>query len=89
MPENAATSEAVADLTEKVAELRRQLDGLTANHLKPAVSSAASVARAVVTDADRITAMQADKIAERVKESPLKALGIAAVVGFAIAAILR
>lgn len=84
-----ATTDAIADLTNKIGELRKQFDDLRQNHLKPAAASAASIAKAALSDADRMAADQTERLAKRVKDSPLKALGLATVAGFAIASILR
>jgi ElaB/YqjD/DUF883 family membrane-anchored ribosome-binding protein len=67
---------------DEIRQLRRQMDELMESRVTPALSDAAHRAADAAHKAREYTGAQADMVADRVRDMPLVAIGVAAVVGF-------
>ncbi len=67
---------------EELRQLRKQVDDLVDGRVTPMISDAAQRATAAARQARDYTSDQADVVADRVRDQPLIAIGVAAAVGF-------
>jgi len=67
---------------DEVRQLRKQVDALMESRVTPLLSDAAGRATDVARQARAYTSDQADVVADRVRDQPLVAIGVAAVVGY-------
>ena len=77
------------DLNEQVRQLRDQVQQLSRERVGPVLSDAASRAQDAANRARDYTADQAEYVAERVRDQPLIAIGVAAAVGYVLGRITR
>ena len=74
---------------EELRQLRRQVDDLMDSRVTPLISDAANRATDAARQARAYTSDQADAVADRVRDQPLIAIAVAAVVGFFFGRITR
>jgi len=77
------------DAQSELAALRAKVEHLMSERVTPALSDAASRAEAAANAGYAQVKDQAERVSGRVKEQPLAALGIAALAGFVLAALIR
>lgn len=75
--------------SDEIRELRSQVENLMRERVTPALANAAESVETRAKDAMHAVRRNSDSIAEQVREQPLMAIGIAAVVGYVIARITR
>jgi ElaB/YqjD/DUF883 family membrane-anchored ribosome-binding protein len=77
------------DAMSQIARLREQVENLMRDKVNPAMGDAATRARAAAGDAADILSDRADALGGAVRQQPLAAIAIAAVVGFLLGRIGR
>lgn len=77
------------DAQTQIARLREQVEALMKDRVTPAVADFADRAQSAVHSASGAMRDQAEVVSDRVKERPLIAIMIAAVVGWAIGRVMR
>lgn len=73
----------------EIEELRAKVEMLMNERVTPALVHAAEQASNAATAATDSLRHQADRVSQTVREKPLAALGIAALAGFVVAALMR
>jgi hypothetical protein len=73
------------DVTEQVAKLRAQVEALMRERVTPALADAAGRAESAMG----VARHQAEAVSGRVKQQPIMAVLVAAVIGFLAARVLR
>ena len=77
------------DAQAQIARLREQVESMMKDRVSPAVSDFAGRAENAVHNAGGVVRDQAQMVSGRVKEQPLIAIMIAAVVGWVIGRVMR
>jgi len=77
------------DAHAEIAALRETVDALMQNRVAPAVSAMADQAQAAAQAATDTVRHQMNRLSDTVREQPLTALGVAALAGFVLAALVR
>lgn len=77
------------DAQAEIAALREKVDMLMQNRVAPAVSALADQAEAAAHAASDTVRHQINRLSDTVREQPLTALGVAALAGFVLAALMR
>jgi ElaB/YqjD/DUF883 family membrane-anchored ribosome-binding protein len=77
------------DAQAEIAALREKVDALMQNRVAPAVSAMADQAQAAAQAATDTVRHQMNRLSDTVREQPLTALGVAALAGFVLAALVR
>jgi len=77
------------DAHAEIAALREKVDMLMQNRVAPAVSAIADQAEAAAHAASDTVRHQVNRLSETVREQPLTAIGVAALAGFVLAALMR
>jgi len=77
------------DAMSQIARLREQVENLMRDKVSPAMGDAATRAQAAASDAADMLSERADQLGGAVRQQPLAAIGIAAVVGFLLGRIGR
>jgi len=77
------------DAQAEIAALREKVDALMQNRVGPAVSALADEAQAAALAARDTVRHQVDRVSDSVRAQPLTALGVAALAGFVLAALMR
>ena len=80
---------AAQDAKEQIAQLREQVQTLMNERVAPALSQAADTAQQYASQARDIYDDQTEMLSERVRESPIMAILVAADVGYIIGRIAR
>ena len=80
---------AAQDAKEQIAQLREQVQTLMNERVTPALSQAADTAQQYAQQAKDIYEDQTEMLSERVRESPILAILIAAGVGYILGRIAR
>jgi ElaB/YqjD/DUF883 family membrane-anchored ribosome-binding protein len=75
--------------TDEIRELRAQVENLMRERVTPALANAADAVETRAKDAVHAVRRQSDSLAEQIREQPLMAVGMAAVIGYVIARITR
>lgn len=83
------THDAPQDANEQIAQLREQVQTLMSERVQPAMAQAADTAKQYAQDAREIYEDQAEALSERVRESPIVAILVAAGVGYILGRIAR
>ncbi len=73
----------------EIADLRAKVEALMTERVTPALVNAAEHAGTAARDASDQVRHQADRVSASVRENPFAALGIAALAGFVVAALMR
>ena len=81
--------EAAQDAHEQIAQLREQVQTLMSERVTPALANAAGQAEDYVRQAKTIYDDQTEALSERVRESPMMAVLVAAGVGYLFGRIAR
>ncbi len=81
--------DASQDANAQIAQLREQVQTLMNDKVAPAISQAADSAKQYAHDAREIYDDQAEALSERVRESPIVAILIAAGAGYLLGRIAR
>lgn len=89
MPASNMVNDASHDAKEQIAQLRDQVQTLMSERVTPALSNAADKAQKYVDQARDTYEDQTEALSERVRESPLVAVMIAAGVGYLLGRIAR
>ncbi len=74
---------------EELRQLRKQVDDLMESRVTPMLSEAAHRASDAAQRARDYTGVQAEAVSEKVRDMPLVAVGVAAVVGFLFGRLTR
>jgi ElaB/YqjD/DUF883 family membrane-anchored ribosome-binding protein len=82
-------NQASQDAKEQIAQLREQVQTLMNERVTPALSQAADTAQQYASQAREIYDDQTEMLSERVRESPILAILVAAGVGYIIGRIAR
>ena len=82
-------NQASQDAKEQIAQLREQVQTLMNERVTPALSQAADTAQQYASQAREIYDDQTELLSERVRESPILAILVAAGVGYIIGRIAR
>ena len=77
------------DANEQIAQLREQVQSLMNDRVAPALSQAADTAQQYASQARDIYDEQSEVMSERVRESPIVAMLLAAGVGYIVGRIAR
>ena len=77
------------DAKEQIAQLRDQVQTLMSERVTPALANAAGTAQDYARQAKGVYDDQAEMLSERVRESPIVAIAIAAGVGYLLGRIVR
>jgi len=77
------------DARAEIAQLREKVETLMQTRVTPALSALAGEAEAAAHAASDSVKAQATRLSDTIKAQPLTALGIAALAGFVIAALVR
>ena len=77
------------DAHAEIAALREKVDMLMQNRVAPAVSAIADQAEAAAHAASDTVRHQVNRLSETVRQQPLTAIGVAALAGFVLAALMR
>jgi ElaB/YqjD/DUF883 family membrane-anchored ribosome-binding protein len=77
------------DAQAEIAALREKVDMLMQNRVGPAVSALADEAQAAAQASIDTARHQLHRLTDTVREQPLTALGVAALAGFVLAALMR
>lgn len=80
---------AAQDAKEQIAQLREQVQSLMNERVTPALSQAADTAQQYAQQARDIYEDQTEMLSERVRESPIVAILVAAGVGYILGRIAR
>jgi ElaB/YqjD/DUF883 family membrane-anchored ribosome-binding protein len=78
-----------SDAQAEIAALREKVDMLMQNRVGPAVSALADEAQAAAQASIDTARHQMNRLSDTVREQPLTALGVAALAGFVLAALMR
>jgi len=78
-----------SDAQAEIAALREKVDMLMQNRVGPAVSALADEAQAAAQASLDTARHQINRLGDTVREQPLTALGVAALAGFVLAALIR
>ncbi|MBE7210022.1 MAG: hypothetical protein INR65_03295 [Gluconacetobacter diazotrophicus] len=80
----------IADTTQdQISSLRAQVEQLLNNKVTPALADAAGRAEGAVSTARDVTSTQVENVSAHVRDQPIVAIGIAAVIGYIIGRIAR
>ncbi len=82
-------NQSAQDAKEQIAQLRAQVQSLMNERVTPALSQAADTAQQYAQQAKDIYEDQTEMLSERVRESPMVAILIAAGVGYLLGRIFR
>ena len=82
-------NQASQDAKEQIAQLREQVQTLMNERVAPALSHAAESAQQYASQAREVYDDQTEMLSERVRESPIMAILVAAGVGYVIGRIAR
>ena len=82
-------NQATQDAKEQIAQLREQVQTLMNERVTPALSQAADTAQQYASQAREMYEDQTEMLSERVRESPILAVLIAAGVGYIVGRIAR
>jgi len=82
-------NDAAQDAREQIAQLRAQVQTLMSERVTPALANAAGSAEEYARQAKDIASDQAEVLSERVRESPIVAILIAAGAGYLLGRIAR
>lgn len=82
-------NDATQDAKEQIAQLRDQVQALMSERVTPALANAAGQAEDYVRQAKGVYDDQTEALSERVRESPLIAVLVAAGVGYMLGRIAR
>ncbi len=77
------------DAHAEIAALREKVDALMQNRVGPAVTALADEAQAAAQASIDTVRHQVNRLSDTVREQPLTALGVAALAGFVLAALMR
>lgn len=77
------------DAHAEIAALREKVDMLMQNRVAPAVSALADQAEAAAHAASDTVRHQVNRLSDTVRAQPLTAIGVAALAGFVLAALMR
>ncbi len=77
------------DAHAEIAALREKVELLMQNRVAPAVSALADQAEAAAHAASDTVRHQVNRLSDTVREQPLTAIGVAALAGFVVAALMR
>ncbi|GAC1346949.1 MAG: hypothetical protein NVSMB18_30550 [Acetobacteraceae bacterium] len=77
------------DAKEQIAQLREQVQSLMSERVTPALANAADTAQQYAQQAKDMYEDQSEMLSERVRESPIMAILIAAGVGYLLGRIAR
>ena len=86
---NNSLNDAAEDAKEQIAQLREQVQTLMSERVTPALANAAGQAEEYARQAKDIYDDQTEALSERVRESPMIALLVAAGVGYLLGRIAR
>lgn len=78
-----------SDAQAEIAALREKVDALMQSRVGPAVTALAGEAQAAAHAAGDTVRHQVGRLSDTVREQPLTALGVAALAGFVLAALMR
>ena len=85
-----ATADAiVADAKAEIAQLRKQVEQLIAEHVTPALTDAADRANHAAQRVGNCARAQTEAVSNEVRERPLLAVGIAVGIGYVIGRLTR
>ena len=73
----------------EIADLRAKVENLMTERVTPALANAAEQASHAAREASDQMRHQADRVSSSVRENPFAALGVAALAGFVVAALMR
>lgn len=79
----------VSDTQDQLQSLRSQVEQLLNQRVTPAIADAADKAETAVQSARSMTNTQVENVSAQVRDQPIIAIGIAAVVGYLVGRILR
>ncbi len=77
------------DAHAEIAALREKVEALMQNRVGPAVSALADEAQAAAQASLDTVRHQVNRLSDTVREQPLTSLGVAALAGFVLAALMR
>jgi|GEM_PF-3795682 len=77
------------DAHAEIAALREKVDALMQNRVGPAVTALADEAQAAAQASIDTVRHQVNRLSDTVRDQPLTALGVAALAGFVLAALMR
>ena len=77
------------DADTEIARLREKVEALMTDRVTPAVTQLASQAEGAAQAASDKVRENAERLSDTIKEQPLTAIGIAALVGFLFAGLVR
>ncbi len=77
------------DADAEIAALRAKVDKLMQNRVAPAVSAVADQAQAAAQTATDTVRHSVARLGDTVRSKPLRALGVAALAGFVLAALIK
>lgn len=83
------TNRRLEDTQAQIDRLRQEVESMMKDRITPAVSNIADQAQERVSQAGRVVRDQSQYVSGRVKDQPLIAIGIAAVVGWVIGRLMR
>lgn len=86
---NSSSNPYGSDAQAEIAALREKVDALMQNRVGPAVSALADEAQAAAQAATDTVRHQVNRLSDTVRDQPLTALGVAALAGFVLAALMR
>jgi ElaB/YqjD/DUF883 family membrane-anchored ribosome-binding protein len=89
MAEDTRGSRNEGDTAAQITRLREQVEALMRDCVTPAVAEAAGRAEAVIHGATDTLRSEVESLASKVREQPLLAILIAAMVGFALGRVIR
>jgi ElaB/YqjD/DUF883 family membrane-anchored ribosome-binding protein len=89
MPASNFVNDASSDAKEQIAQLRSQVQMLMNERVTPALSNAADKAQKYVDQARETYEGQTEALSERVRESPILAVLVAAGVGYLLGRVAR
>ena len=85
----ASIDDTAQDAKEQIAQLRDQVQSLMADRVTPALSNAAGAAQDYARQAQDMAHDQAEMLSDKVRESPIVAMLIAAATGYLLGRIAR
>ena len=77
------------DTREQIAQLRRQVDSLVNERVRPALADAAGRAEDIARHATDYTREQAERLSGQVRSRPLSSVVVAACLGFVVGRLFR
>jgi ElaB/YqjD/DUF883 family membrane-anchored ribosome-binding protein len=89
MASQSSTTPYANDAHAEIAALREKVELLMQNRVTPAVSALADQAEAAAHAASDTVRHQVNRLSGTVRDQPLAALGVAALAGFVLAALMR